>query len=167
MTTEIATYQRLAKYNTWMTGQAYAAADQMSDQQRKEDRGAFFKSVHSTLNHLLFGDRAWMSRFTGHKYHFEKIGIDLFEDYDALKAAHLEICADIEAFTQDLTPEWLEGKLEWTSKADNRARSRPRWLCLTHLFNHQTHHRGQLSTLYMQAGIDIGTTDLPFMPDLM
>ncbi|MBO9427230.1 DUF664 domain-containing protein [Labrenzia sp. R4_1] len=167
MTTEIAIYQRLAKYNTWMTEKAYVAADKMSDADRREDRGAFFKSVHSTLNHLLFGDRAWMRHFTGRDYQVGGMGVDIFQDYEALKAAHFEICADIEEFAAGLTAEWLAGNLEWTSRSDGQTRTRPRWLCLTHMFNHQTHHRGQLSTLYMQAGIDIGKTDLPFMPDLL
>ncbi|QDG75543.1 DinB family protein [Labrenzia sp. PHM005] len=167
MSIDPALYQRLAKYNTWMTDKAYVAADQMSDTARKEDCGAFFKSVHSTLNHLLFGDRAWMRHFTGRDYYVEKIGVDLYEDYGALKAAHRAMCGDIEDFADDLTCEWLDGSLEWTSRSDGKTRTRPRWLCLTHMFNHQTHHRGQLSTLYMQAGIDIGKTDLPFMPDLL
>jgi uncharacterized damage-inducible protein DinB len=167
MTTDLAIYQRLAKYNSWMTEKAYAAADQMSDEARREDRGAFFKSVHSTLNHLLFGDRAWMRHFTGHDYHVGPMGGDIYADYEELKRAHREICTDIETFAGGLTREWLEGSLEWTSRSDGKTRSRPRWLCLTHMFNHQTHHRGQLSTLLTQAGIDIGKTDLPFMPDLL
>ena len=61
-------YQRLAAYNAWMTDKAYVAADQMSDAERKQDRGAFFKSVHSTLNHILFADRVWMSRFFDKSY---------------------------------------------------------------------------------------------------
>lgn len=162
-----ALYQRLASYNTWMTEKAYQAAAQMSDEDRKCDKGAFFKSVHSTLNHILFGDRAWMGRFTGISYAIKPIGIDLFEDFDELRQNHLEITGDIERFTAGLTPEWLAEPLEWTAIMDGKTRSRPRWLMLSHMFNHQTHHRGQLSTLFNQAGIDIGVTDLPFMPDLV
>lgn len=160
-------FQRMAQYNLWMTEKLYAAADKMSDAERKEDRGAFFKSVHSTLNHLLFGDRAWLGRFTGKTYEVKPIGVDLYDDYEALKAAHFEIAQDIVAFADDLTAEWLGGTLEWVAIADGAVRYRPRWLCVTHMFNHQTHHRGQLSTLFSQAGIDIGVTDLPFMPDLV
>ncbi|EFO33422.1 DinB family protein [Roseibium sp. TrichSKD4] len=158
-------YQRLAGYNLWMTEKAYVAADKMSDAERKQDRGAFFKSVHSTLNHILFADRAWMRRFTGTPYEIKGMGVDLFEDYEELKAAHLGMCQDIIAFTDDLTSEWLVADLTWTSVAGNRTNTRPQWVLLTHLFNHQTHHRGQLSTLLNQAEIDIGVTDLPWMPD--
>lgn len=159
-------YQRMAAYNAWMTEKAYSTADQMSDAERRADRGAFFKSVHSTLNHLLFGDRAWMNHFTDNGYKVGGIGEDLFDDYEELKSAHISTCRDIEAFAATLTPDWLDGTLEWTSKGDGKRRSRPRWLCVTHMFNHQTHHRGQLSTLFTQAGLDIGRTDLPMMPDL-
>ncbi|WP_417687762.1 DinB family protein [Roseibium sp.] len=162
-----ALYQRMAQYNLWMTGKVYSAADKMSDSERKEDRGAFFKSVHSTLNHLLFGDRAWLGRFNGRSYEVKPIGIDLYDDYEPLKAAHLDIANDIVAFTDEVTADWLAGTLEWVAIADGAVRYRPRWLCVTHMFNHQTHHRGQLSTLFSQTGIDIGVTDLPFMPDLL
>ncbi|WP_150524125.1 DinB family protein [Roseibium sediminis] len=158
-------YQKLAVYNLWMTEKAYLATDKMSDAERKEDRGAFFKSVHSTLNHILFADRAWIRRFTGTPYEIKGMGVDLFDDYEELKAAHLAMCQDIIAFANGLTSEWLLADLTWTSIDGTKTNTRPQWLLLSHLFNHQTHHRGQLSTLLSQAGIDIGVTDLPWMPD--
>ena len=167
MTMDPALYQRMAAYNAWMTDKAYAAAGRLSDAERKADRGAFFRSVHSTLNHLLFADRAWMGRFTGKSYEIRGMGVDLYEAFDELKRAHSEMCRDISVFADQLTPEWLAGTLEWTGVTNPVPRSRPRWLLVTHMFNHQTHHRGQLSTLLTQAGQDIGVTDLPFMPDLM
>ncbi|WP_417670181.1 DinB family protein [Roseibium sp.] len=161
-----ALYQRMAKYNFWMTEKAYAAAEQLSDAERKEDRGAFFKSIHSTLNHLVFADRAWMGRFTGKAYAIKGMGVDLFDDFEELKDAHMAMCNDINAFTDRLTASWLDEDQVWTS-TNGVTSKRPRWILVTHMFNHQTHHRGQLSTLLTQAGIDIGVTDLPFMPDLM
>ena len=65
-----------------------------------------------------------------------------------------------------LTPEWLAETLTYTSKVDGATRTRPRWLLVVHLFNHQTHHRGQVTTLLTQQGNDPGSTDLPFMPGL-
>lgn len=162
-----ALYQRLAAYNSWMTEKAYAAAGKMSDTERKEDRGAFFRSVHSTLNHLLFADRVWMSRFTGKPYDVNGMGIDIYDNFEELREAHLDMCGDIAAFADQLSAEWLAETMTWTRSTDNVTRQRPRWLLVTHMFNHQTHHRGQLSTLLTQAGIDIGVTDLPFMPDLI
>jgi uncharacterized damage-inducible protein DinB len=52
----------------------------------------------------------------------------------------------------------------YTSKVDGRTRTLPTWVLVVHLFNHQTHHRGQLTTLLNQLGCDPGSTDLPFMP---
>lgn len=162
-----ALYRRMAVYNTWMTGKVYEAAGKMNDTERKEDRGAFFRSVHSTLNHILWADRIWMGRFTGRSYTVKGMGVDLFDEFSELKDAHLAMCAEIADFTEQVSADWLAGTLEWTSGQDGTARRRPRWLLVTHMFNHQTHHRGQLSTLLTQAGQDIGVTDLPFMPDLV
>lgn len=161
-----ALYGRMAAYNTWMTDKAYTAAAKLSDAERKEDRGAFFRSVHSTLKHILFADRVWMGRFAGKQYETRGMGVDLFENFDELRAAHLSMCDDIAAFAAKVTPEWLGEVLEWTSGSDGITRKRPQWILLSHMFNHQTHHRGQLSTLLTQAGIDIGVTDLQQMPDL-
>lgn len=158
-------YRRLAAYNTWMTEKAYQAAERLGDAERKEDRGAFFKSIHSTLNHILFADRAWMRRFTGTEYEVKGMGVDLYEDFAALKDAHFIMCRHIEAFAAQLTSDWLLQDLTWTSMTGNRTSTRPQWVLLTHLFNHQTHHRGQLSTLLSQAGIDIGVTDFPWSPE--
>lgn len=162
-----ALFQRMAAYNTWMTDKAYTAAGELSDSERKEDRGAFFKSVHSTLNHILFADRVWMGRFTGRTYETRGMGVDIFDEFDELQAAHLSMCDDIAAFAGQLTPDWLAETMTWARSTDGVSRERPRWLLVLHMFNHQTHHRGQLSTLLTQAGIDIGVTDLPFMPDLL
>ncbi len=160
-------FQRMAAYNTWMTEKAYAAASKMSDAERKEDRGAFFRSVHSTLNHILFADRVWMSRLTDRSYEHKGMGVDIYDDFDELKAAHLDICTDISAFTDGLTSEYLAETMDWRRTTDRVARKHPRWFLVLHMFNHQTHHRGQLSTLLTQAGHDIGVTDLPAMPDMV
>ena len=63
-----------------------------------------------------------------------------------------------------LREDWLCEPLRYVSRVDGRTRTVPRWVLTAHLFNHQTHHRGQLTTLLSQLGLDIGSTDLPFMP---
>ncbi len=160
-------FARYAKYNAWMNGKVYAVCSEMEDAARKRDRGAFFKSVHSTLNHLLFGDRAWMKRFTGTPYETRPIGSDLYEDFDALRRAREEMDRDILDWAATLDRNWLQGPLSWTSGVDGVTRSRPAWLLVLHMFNHQTHHRGQITTLLSQQGLDVGSTDLPWMPDLV
>lgn len=158
-------YQTFARYNQWMNEKLYAASAELSDAARKENCGAFFGSLHSTLNHILFGDRMWMNRFTGRDYAVRPMGEDLYEDFTELQAARIAMDAEISEWTTALTEDWLAEPLEWTSGLDGKTRKQPRWRLVSHMFNHQTHHRGQATTLLSQRGIDIGSTDLPFMPD--
>ncbi|MBD8890392.1 DinB family protein [Roseibium litorale] len=158
-------YRALARYNSWMTGRLYETCAELSDAQRREDRGAFFKSIHSTLNHILFADSVWMNRFTGRSYAHRGMGVDIHDDFDALRQAHLAITDEISNWVETLDVEWLAGDLTWTSSDGKRTSTRPRWLLVSHLFNHQTHHRGQITTMLSQCGLDIGVTDLPFVPE--
>ena len=81
-------WQLLAEYNAWINGRLYETCGTLSDEERRRDRGAYFKSIHSTLNHILWGDRAWMSRFTAKTYSPPvPIGTDLFADFDELRNA--------------------------------------------------------------------------------
>lgn len=161
---DVELYQTFARYNQWMNGKVYAVCAEIDDGERKRDRGAFFKSIHGTLNHLLFGDRAWMGRFTGKDYAIAPMGVDLYEDFADLRAARIAMDEDILAWSAGLTEERLSENLSWTSGVDGVTRSRPLWLLVSHMFNHETHHRGQLTTLLSQMGHDIGPTDLPWMP---
>lgn len=163
---DVQLYQTFARYNQWMNQKVYAVCAEIDDAERRRDRGAFFRSIHGTLNHLLLGDRVWMCRFTGRQYPIAPMGVDLYDDFDELCAARVAMDQEILDWTAQLTGQWLSEPLTWTSGTDGQTRSRPRWLCVSHLFNHQTHHRGQLTTLLCQLGHDVGTTDLPWMPGL-
>jgi uncharacterized damage-inducible protein DinB len=156
--------QTLAAYNGWMNRKLYESAAQLTDEQRKADMGAFFRSIHSTLNHILWGDRVWLPRFNGKTYPVGGIGVDLYEEFTALLAARRVMDDEIGAWAAQLTGAQLDGTLTWFSMVAQREMSRPRWLCVTQMFNHQTHHRGQVTTLLKQAGIDPGVTDLPWAP---
>lgn len=159
-------YRTFARYNQWMNQKVYEVCAGIDDSARRRDRGAFFRSIHGTLNHLLFGDRTWMGRFTGRRYPVAPMGVDLYEDFEELRAARTAMDEDILAWTASLTGGWLAEPLTWTSGVDGIVRTRPRWLLASHLFNHQTHHRGQLTTLLSQLGHDVGSTDLPWMEDV-
>ena len=159
-------YRTFARYNQRMNRKVYAVRAGIDDAERRRDRGAFFKSIHGTLNHLLFGDRAWLGRLSGRQYAIAPMGVDLYEDFEELPAARAAMDQDILEWTEALTAAWLREPLTWTSGVDGITRTRPRWLLASHLFNHQTHHRGQLTTLLCQMGHDIGSTDLPWMEGL-
>lgn len=156
--------QTFAAYNTWMNEKVYACAAQLPDEERKRDRGAFFRSIHSTLNHLLWADRLWLARFMGRKTEASPIGVDLYGDFDHLLLARVAMDAEITNWAMNLRPNVLAGPLTWFSGVAQRDMTRPLWLCVAQLFNHQTHHRGQVTTLLKQAGVDPGITDLPWAP---
>lgn len=156
--------QVFAAYNTWMNEKLYACAAQLSDEERKRDRGAFFRSIHSTFNHLLWGDRLWLSRFNGRRYDVGPIGVDLYDDFERLRLARVEMDAEITSWALHQSSSALGGPLTWFSTVAQREVTRPLWICVVQLFNHQTHHRGQVTTLLKQAGIDPGVTDLPWAP---
>lgn len=156
--------QAFAAYNGWMNRKLYTAAAQLSDAERKADRGAFFRSIHATLNHVLWGDRLWLGRFNGRAYDAGPVGVDLFDDFAALLEARRAHDDDIGVWAAGVTTEELAGTLTWYSAMRQQELSKPRWLCVCQMFNHQTHHRGQVTTLLKQAGIDPGVTDLPFTP---
>ena len=155
----------MARYAQWMNTRLFAVAAAMSDNERRRDRGAFFGSIHETCNHLLWGDRIWMSRFTRAPYVVRNYGLGLLEDFAMLARERTATDASILEWASSLQARWLDGALTYTSAMDGRERTLPRSLAVVHLFNHGTHHRGQLTTLMVQAGLDPGVTDLPFTPN--
>ena len=154
----------LARYNRWMNERMYATVAELSDQERKRDRGAFFGSIHRTLCHLVWADRVWLARFGGPAYEVPGYGADLYDDFADVARERAQADTDILDWAGRVTAEWLAGSLQYTRKADGRNASLPAWVGVVHLFNHGTHHRGQLTTLMKQAGLDPGVTDLPWTP---
>jgi len=155
----------MAAYNAEMNRRLYAAAGTLTDAQRRADDGAFFGSIHATLSHLLWGDRIWMHRFAGWERPPGGIAEStrLVDDWDALRAARAEADARLQEWAAGLSPAELDGDLSWFSGATGREMRRPRWLLVTHMFNHQTHHRGQVHALLTRAGAATGDTDLPWV----
>ena len=156
----------MAAYNRWQNGSLYDAAATISDSERKRQRGAFFGSIHSTLSHLLWGDQIWMSRFTPAEPPTSGLvdSTETYPDWDDLVTARNARDDAITAWAMNLDPAWLEGDLTWTSAALNREFSQPVWKLVTHMFNHQTHHRGQIHAMLTAASAKPDDTDLPFMP---
>lgn len=158
----------LARYNAWMNDKLYGLAAKLSDEERRRDRGAFFKSIHGTFNHLLVADRIWLARFTNAPVQdgFMGPGIrsldqELCRDFQQLRRERALTDAELSAWVAELTEERLAAPLGY--KRGGQRHEHPLWWAVAHVFNHQTHHRGQLTTLLTQSGTDPGVTDLVAM----
>ena len=149
-------YQVMAAYNRQVNRQFYAACAQLDDAARRQNRGAFFGSIHGTLNHLLLVDRLWLGGFTQNPVAFTSLDEELFGEFDELHRERQRTDDDIVAWAASLSDDWL-------SAPYGDRLTFPAWLAVTHFFNHQTHHRGQLSALLSQCGQDYGVTDLPWV----
>ena len=154
----------MADYNMWMNERLFELCRSIDDAERKSDKAAFFGSIHGTLNHILYGDLAFMSRFTGDPAVIPELGVELHDDFDELWQARSSLDNRICGWSSKQTAEWLEQELTYTSKVDGITRTVPQWVLVVHMLNHQTHHRGQITTIFSQLGLDVGTTDIPFMP---
>ena len=158
--------QLMARYNQWQNRSLYTAADGLSDADRKQDQGAFFGSIHGTLNHLVWGDRNWMHRFAGTSRPAipGKESPRLFERWEDLKREREAFDETIIGWTDGLDQTWLDGDITWFSGISGREMTRPRWKIVTHFFNHQTHHRGQIHAMLTRLGAKPEDTDLMLMP---
>ena len=164
----LAHVQMMAAYNKWQNDSLYGAATTLDDDARRTDRAAFFGSVHGTLNHLLWGDRTWMNRFAGTakptKSNFTG-SVEEEGDWQDLKTARGEMNQVIIDWASGLKNETLAGDLSWFSSAMQAEFSKPMWILVTHFFNHQTHHRGQVHAMLTAASAKPDDTDLFIMPE--
>ena len=156
----------MAAYNRWMNGRLYECCAKLSDAERKRDAGAFFKSIHGTLNHLLLGDRIWLGRFLGKPFPVKSLAQELHADFVELQSEREATDEMISKWVASLWEADFARDLSYTSIANPQPRKHPLWLGITHFFSHQVHHRGQLTTLLFQRGIDPGATDLIWLPEL-
>ena len=159
--------QRMARYNRWQNENLYGVADRLSAEERRRERGAFFGSIEKTLSHLLWGDRAWMHRLAGTPKPQGGIAesVSLYGDWEELKSARANFDQTIVAWAATVEPDWLAADQTYFSGAIGREVTKPRWVLVTHMFNHQTHHRGQVHCMLTQAGGKPSDTDLPFLQD--
>lgn len=164
MTPEVC--RAFARYNRWMNAKVYDASSRLTDEERTRDRGAFFGSVHRTLNHLLVADRIWLSRLEGKRPEpgfmapggIKALDQELHADFAALRRERAEVDDALEAWAETITADELARVVRMIRRgveADVTV-----WWAVAQMFNHQTHHRGQITTLLSQAGQDPGMTDL-------
>ena len=168
----IENYRFLAHYNRWFNQRLYDACERLTDEERKRDRGAFFGSIHRTLTHLVLADKMWLLRFTRQGVAFGALPpallavpegsdytSDLHPDWPDLRRTREALDDAVQAWLAEMPPEFVISTMRYANTKGVQ-REHPAWKALTHFFNHQTHHRGQVTALLMQAGIDPGTTDL-------
>ena len=154
----------LAEYNQTMNARLYAVCADIPDAERKAERGAFFGSIHATLNHLLVTDRIWLGRLQHTPTAAMQLDDIVYKDFGELREARAHEDSRICTWAATLNEALLSSTLTYTGIANPTPRQCPLWIALTHFFNHQTHHRGQITTLLAQMNVDYGVTDMIAMP---
>lgn len=158
----LAQFVHLAGYNAWANQRLYDAAARLSDEQVWRDAGLFFGSLGGTLNHVLVTDRVWMRRFTAEGHHPDTLTAILHRDFADLRAARAAEDRRIIQFVDGLSAERLESAFTYRKMTSPEMVTSKLWPDLLHLFNHQTHHRGQGHT-----GLSILTGDEPPSLDMV
>lgn len=155
----------MSDYNRWMNTRLYDICADLSDTERRQDRDTFFRSIHGTLNHLMVADLIWLGRFTRDEFPATSLDQELYGDFAELRRQRRLLDERVDKWVRDLTDDQLAAPFSWRSFLNPAPRMAPLWKPVAHFFNHQTHHRGQLTTMLTQAGRDPGVTDLIAMPD--
>lgn len=156
----------MARYNRWQNESLIEAAATLSDEARRAERGAFFGSIHATLSHIYWADRIWLSRFEL----CEPPGVPnpesgrFVEDWDDLVASRADLDETLISFCDGYEAGPVTGALEWYSGAIGANARAPLGVVFTHIFNHQTHHRGQAHAMLTAAGAKPKDTCLFIMP---
>ena len=162
--------QTMARYDRWQNRSLVAAADTLTDAERWQDRGAFFGSIAATLNHILWDHRVWLARQSGDAAMAREIGArhpytDSPRDWADYKQQRDELDDVIRQWCDALTDADLARDVHWM-RGDTAVKT-SFGFNLVHMFNHATHHRGQVHAMLTGAGVDPGSTDLPMLPDVV
>ena len=152
-------FRQLARYNSIANGRVYDACGLLPEAEYRRTRVVSFGSIHALLNHLLLGDRIWMSRFEGGGATTPPLNTVLHEDFAALREARVREDARIEQFFETVREDWLAQPIVYVNSKGVEYREDSA-AAAGHFFNHQTHHRGQLHVLLAQAGVAAPSLDL-------
>jgi len=158
----------MARYNLWQNENLVTAASDLDDAARQMDRGVFFGSIEKTFAHVLWGDQMWLHRFAGTGLPAATTipgSVDMGMGWDAFCAARTAFDQRILDWAHGVDPAWFAGDLTWFSGGLGRDVTKPKQMLVLQLFNHQTHHRGQIHAMLTAAGARPGDTDVPFMPE--
>ena len=164
-------FELMAHYNRRLNEQVYGAASGLDNTTLCKDLGAYFNSILGTLNHIMVGDLLWLNRFAKHSDLFVSLSklnsyesptsLDeiLYQDFNRLRHVRAEIDQIIItwATSEAQQDDYMRAFKYTNSKGISSTRNFGE--VVSHFYNHQTHHRGQVSTLLSQLGYDIGVTD--------
>jgi len=152
-------FRLLARYNTWANDRLYAACGRLDEAAYRAVRPSFFGSIHATLNHILVGDRIWLGRLTGRDPGIARLDQILYDDRLALREARIDEDARLTEVIAAIDPRRLDTTLDYATLAGQRQRT-PLRVVLGHVFNHQTHHRGQVHDMLSQTAVPPPPLDL-------
>jgi len=152
---------RFAGYNAWANGRLYEACGMLPEPAYMADRAAFFGSIHGVLNHILVGDRAWIGRLEGVAPEIKSLDEILYDDLATLRCAREKEDGRIVAYVEGLTGDRLGQDVHYASVAGEQFVT-PVGQVLAHVFNHQTHHRGQVHDLLSQTDVAPPPLDLMY-----
>ncbi|MGQ8366547.1 DinB family protein [Glaciecola sp. 1036] len=164
-------FQLMAQYNQWMNDKLYKVLDCLDEGTLIEDKGAFFGSILGTLNHILVADIIWLQRFSTHLSSRALLAnvaaLEAPRSLDQIYISDILSLAERRTWLDQQILHWISGIQEndldsvihYANTKGVESNKQLSFLIM-HFFNHQTHHRGQLTTLLAQQNIDIGVTDL-------
>jgi uncharacterized damage-inducible protein DinB len=152
-------FRVLARYNRIANERLYTCCSDLGDAEYYSHRRGSFGSIHALLNHILLGDRIWMSRFKGEGHTTPPLNAILYQSLADLRSARMQEDLEIEAFFGNATQDFLVKTLSYiNSKGFSYQDSAP--LAVLHFFNHQTHHRGQVHVMISQTEIQPPSLDM-------
>lgn len=145
-------FTQFAAYNAWANRQVYEAAARLSDEAYRRPVGAFFGSLHRTLNHILAADRIWMARFVGAGPAPDRLDAEQAATLSQLTAERQAEDDRIRRFIASLDDAALAGSITYRPITLPDPVTQPLSGGLAHFFNHQTHHRGQCHMILTVLG---------------
>lgn len=158
--------RQMAAYNRWQNRNILTTAHALEPSALEAPRGVFFSSIRRTMSHILWADLMWLHRFSGSDAPDApfKDSAEFVANWDALALLRPKVDQQLVAWSADLDPAWLQGDIVWTSSVNGAFTRKPAALAVVHLFNHQTHHRGQVHAMLTASGGLTQPTDILFMP---
>ena len=158
--TTISNFQLLANFNKWANTNIFSSCKELDDIKYKKDRKAFFSSIHGTLNHLLVVDRAFIAHIKGKNHGLKSLDQILYENLFQLEEARIKEDKCLVDLVNNLSEESIHKEITYNGFETGKTTHTIN-IILISMFNHQTHHRGQIHNMLSQAGIKPPQIDIP------